>query len=84
VFKKIANKEGEPTGEEIAFIRPRAVIVAGQLDQFSTDAGINEEMFSSFELYRQQLAGIEIITFDELYERTRFIVEDAPTSRPSE
>jgi hypothetical protein len=30
---------------------------------------------SSFELFRRNQNGVEIITFDELYERARFIVE---------
>ena len=51
-------------------------MLAGTLSQFETDHGINEEMFASFELYRQQTTGIEILTYDELYERARFIVED--------
>ena len=75
-LKKLADKEGNPTGEELAFIRPRGLVIAGRLDQFETSKGLNEEQLSSFELYRQQLTGVEIITFDELYERARFIVED--------
>ncbi|MBX7135760.1 MAG: DUF4263 domain-containing protein [Fimbriimonadaceae bacterium] len=75
-FKKIADKEGNPSGEDIAFVQPKGLIVIGQLDQFVTKHGVNEEQFSSFELFRRQISGIEIITFDELYERTRFIVDD--------
>lgn len=30
---------------------------------------------SSFELYRRSQQEVQIITFDELYERTRFIVD---------
>lgn len=74
-FNKIFFPNGTPSGEELAFIRPKGLIVVGQLDQFNTPTGLNEEQFSSFELYRQQLEGIEILTFDELYERTRYIVE---------
>lgn len=39
--------------------------------------GVNEEQFVSFELFRRQLTAPEIITFDELYERARFIVESS-------
>jgi len=42
-----------------------------------TENGINEEKFSSFELFRQSLNSPEIITFDELYERTKYIVESS-------
>jgi hypothetical protein len=34
------------------------------------------EMLSSFELYRKSNTDIEIITFDELYERAKYIVGD--------
>jgi len=66
---------GDPTGEELLFVKPKGVVVIGKLDDFKTQEGINSEKLSSFELYRQQVSGIEIITFDELYERARFIVE---------
>lgn len=75
-FKRIADKEGNPTGEELYFIRPKALAIVGRLSEFETPHGLNEEMLTSFELFRQQLAGVEVLTFDELYERTRFIVED--------
>jgi len=70
----IKDKEGNPTGEQIAFVKPKAIVIIGKLDQFVTEIGVNDEMLSSFELYRQQLHGIEIITYDELYERTKYIV----------
>jgi hypothetical protein len=41
-----------------------------------TEKGFNDEMFASFELYRQQQTGLEILTYDELYERARFIIEE--------
>lgn len=74
-FCRITVKNGDPSGEEILFVKPRGIIVIGRLDDFKTDKGINYEKLSSFELYRQQINGIEIVTFDELYERARFIVE---------
>jgi hypothetical protein len=49
--------------------------VIGCLQQFVSDNGINEPKFSSFELLRRQTTSPEVITFDELYERARFIVE---------
>lgn len=73
-FARITQADGTPTGEEIAVVRPRGVVVAGALTQFSTDRGVNYERFASFELFRQQIAGIDIITFDELYARAEAIV----------
>jgi hypothetical protein len=74
-LQKMADKEGNPTGESIAFVKPRGLVLIGLLNQFSTTHGLNEEMFASFELYRQGINGIEILTYDELYERARFIIE---------
>lgn len=74
-YIKPLKENGDPTGEELLFVKPRGIVVIGKLDQFNATEGINYEKLSSFELYRQQLNGIEIMTFDELYERVKFIVE---------
>lgn len=71
------SSDGTPTGETAFLIRPRSIVVAGNLNEFRTDRGINEPQFASFELFRRQLVAPEILTFDELYERARFIVESA-------
>ena len=70
-----ADKAGQPTGEEVFNFKPRAFIVIGTLDEFVSEHGVNTEKVRSFELYRNSIVGIEILTFDELYERSRFIVE---------
>lgn len=69
------DTEGNPTGEEVFNIKPRAFIVIGTLAQLQTEHGANEEKMRSFELFRNSIEGVEILTFDELYERSRFIVE---------
>lgn len=71
------SSDGAPTGETAFLIRPRSIVVAGNLSEFRTDQGINEPQFASFELSRRQLVAPEVLTFDELYERARFIVESA-------
>jgi hypothetical protein len=38
--------------------------------------GINEAKFRSFELYRRHMTRPEILTFDELLERAKFIVSE--------
>lgn len=76
-FHAVKDKDGNPTGESVAFVKPRGLVLVGMLDQFSTPTGINDEMFASFELYRQQITGIEVLTYDELYERARFIIEES-------
>ena len=56
--------------ESISTIRPKGILVIGhtaQLDSISKR--------STFELFRRNLINPEILTFDELYERAKFIVE---------
>jgi hypothetical protein len=69
------NDYGEPTGETAFLYQPKAYVVIGCLDEFITDKGINEQKYSSFELFRRNVLNPEIITFDELYERAKFIVQ---------
>lgn len=66
---------GNPVSAEAFLIRPRSVVVCGDLKQFRTDAGVNQERFASFELFRRQLTSPDVVTFDELLERARMIVE---------
>ena len=42
--------------------------------EFQTDRGVNVPKFRSFELFRRHTWRPEIITFDELLHRARFIV----------
>lgn len=69
---------GNPTGEKLFNLHPRSVLVVGQLSEFETPDGVNESKFRSFELFRRNTQHPEIITFDELLHRARFIVEEAP------
>lgn len=69
------DKNGDPTGEEVFNFKPRAFIVIGNLSEFIGANGVNTDKLRSFELYRNSITGIDIITFDELYERSKFIVE---------
>lgn len=73
----IKDKVGNPTGEEIFLYKPKSFLIIGSLNEFKSENGINEEKFSSFELFRQSMTSPEIITFDELYERTKYIVESS-------
>jgi len=54
--------------------QPKGYLVIGSLSEFYTEKGVNESKYSSFELFRRNLSNPEIITFDELYERAKFIV----------
>jgi hypothetical protein len=75
------NEAGNPTGEEVFNYRPKSFIVVGSLSEFVAEHGVNHNKIRSFELYRNSLAGIDILTFDELFERTKFIVEAATISK---
>lgn len=70
---------GDPTGEDLFNIEPRSFLVIGTLDEFYADHGVNVSKFRSFELYRRNTSRPEIVTFDELLKRARFIVEHGPT-----
>lgn len=74
----IAEASGSPTGIDVLTIMPRQVLVIGRLSQFEENGAINEERAHSFELFRRSINGLEILTFDELYERARFIVTVEP------
>ena len=68
------DTDGYPTGEQIFLYKPKSFLVVGTLQEFVSSIGINQEKFSSFELYRRSLKDIEIITYDELLERAKYIV----------
>ncbi len=56
---------------------PKAILVIGHSRQFG---GENKEALikaKTFELFRRDSRNIEIITYDELYERAKFIVESS-------
>lgn len=74
---EIKDSSGAPTGEQMFLYQPRSFIVIGSLSEFQTEQGVNEEKYSSFELFRRNTLSPEIITFDELYERAKFIVESS-------
>jgi len=57
--------------EKIYTVKPQAIIVVGSLDQVKD----NRTRWETFQMFRKSIHGVEIITFDELYERARFIVD---------
>lgn len=73
---RIYEDDGTPTDIELSTTRPRQVLVIGSLREFIHNGAVNPEKISSFELYRTSIQDVEIITFDELYQRACFIVED--------
>ena len=69
------DEHGEPTGEQLFAFQPKSFLVVGRLDQLRSEKGINLEKYRSFELYRRNVVRPEIITFDELFHRAKFIVD---------
>mgnify|MGYP000034078325 FL=1 len=72
---KIKDNEGYFSGEEIFNYNPKAYLVIGKLDEFTKNQEVHYDKYRSFELFRKNINSPEIITFDELYERAKFIVE---------
>ena len=73
-FKPV-DQVGNPVSDRIYNYRPRALLVTGRLSEFATALGLNEEKYASFEMFRRNLVTPEIVTYDELYERAKYIVE---------
>lgn len=57
-------------GENVFTVRPKGILVVGTTDQLT---GLDRR--NSFELLRRNIVNPEILTFDELYQRARYIVE---------
>ncbi|WP_247406998.1 Shedu immune nuclease family protein [Bradyrhizobium sp. 76] len=77
----VEDELGDPTGEILFSIEPRSCLVIGSLDEFKTENGVNTSKFRSFDLYRKNTWRPEILTFDELLHRARFIVEHEPADK---
>src|SRR5258708_415067 len=57
--------------KNIFTIQPKGIVVIGQLNQLD-----NRSKRESFQRFRKSLHGIDILTFDELLNRARFIVDE--------
>lgn len=58
---------------------PKCAVIIGNTQNLDT-----KEKRKSFELYRQQMHGVAIVTFDELYEKTRKLIQLMETSERNE
>ena len=81
---ELKDADHNPTGEVIFNYQPKSYLIIGSLSEFTTDKGINEEKLSSYELFRKNISNPEIITYDELFERAKFIVANVNTSTSEE
>jgi hypothetical protein len=75
---------GNETGEVAYSVEPRSFLIVGNMAELVG----NGDKVASFELYRRNIRSPEILTFDELFYRARFIVEnlggDQVAARPIE
>lgn len=71
---RVALKDGEgyDTGETAYSIEPRSFLIVGNTGELQG----NDDKIACFELYRRNVRAPEILTFDELLYRARFIVQN--------
>ena len=72
---QMKDSEGYSTDEFLYLNEPKSFIIIGSLTEFLKNEKINQEKYSSFEIFRKNINNPEIITFDELFERAKYIVE---------
>jgi len=61
---------------------PKSILVIGSTKQFEGEDKENQIKAKTFELFRRDSKNIEILTYDELYERAKFIVEHKQKNIP--
>ncbi len=71
------NREGL-SDDGVCTIQPKGILVIGQTAQLSETTKKN-----TFELFRRNVVNPEILTFDELFERAKFIVEQTGEAKPT-
>lgn len=68
----LIDGDGNETGEVVYSVEPRSYLVVGNTAELRS----NGDKIACFELYRRNIRSPEILTFDELFERARCIVEN--------
>ena len=76
------TEDGSESGEAVYLVRPRSFLIAGRLNEFRGQSGVNLPKFRCFELYRRNLYEPEIVTFDELLARAEAHVVAVDRSEP--
>lgn len=72
------HRQRTPEGDfeyDVSTVMPRQVVILGHLSELTSGDDVNVEKMTSFELFRRSQLDVDILTFDEVLERTRFIVE---------
>jgi hypothetical protein len=66
------DDEGNLIGQRT--IDPKSILIVGSNGQFSGTEKENAIKLRTFELFRRDSRNLEILTYDELYERAKFVV----------
>lgn len=77
VGERLESKQNgyDMPGDWTYLFQPRAFLVIGSLEQLRGESGGHHlDKIRSFELYRRNLTSPEVVTFDELLERAKWIV----------
>lgn len=68
------DRDGQPISQKTA--DPKAILIIGCERAFASDSPKEREIkLRTFELFRRDSRNVEILTFDELYERATFVVK---------
>jgi hypothetical protein len=68
---QLKNESGDDAGSEVYKVNPKSYLIVGKLSQLIE----NDDKFTCFQLFRGALQAPEILTYDELFERAKCIVE---------
>jgi hypothetical protein len=69
--KRLRQNREHLESKGVRTVKPKGIIVIGSLAEVQHDS----QKMETFELFRKSIHGVEIITFDELFDRARFIIE---------
>lgn len=73
---KVANYTKDGTKISERTVDPKAILIIGHTQQFEGNDFESDIKAETFEIYRRNLRSVEIITYDELFERAKFIVRN--------
>ena len=63
--------EFESGSEDIRIMSPRCILIAGRIEALDED----KDRIRSFELYRGELRNVELVTFDELIQKVKLLID---------
>jgi hypothetical protein len=69
------TRQNQPKLVDTHTVTPKRIVVIGSLSELKDP----QSKIYTFERFRRSLSNLEIITFDELLERARYIVEQQPS-----